>query len=243
MRSEQSAVSNDCIFSGPTGVRGLDTLHLPNTEMEELQLLLTADGLLPNEKFCPICSPNQPLPLSEFGICRARPDGKNLYCKSCIRKKVTESRRELKEYRATRKQRQLNLLEGGVGEIKTDEKAVRTHSRKLSPTERVKLAIEGGARTQKAIALEKCLSKDAIGDALAELLLWTREIKTELVNDTRIYSLNTDKAAILEALPTPTNQPQSVSVLMSARKPDVRAGFASIRGLMPARITGQRKVG
>ncbi len=50
---------------------------------------------------CPICS--QQLPLSEFGVCRARKDGRNLYCKSCIRKKVTESRRALKEYRSARK--------------------------------------------------------------------------------------------------------------------------------------------
>ena len=41
--------------------------------------------------------------LSEFGVCRARKDGRNLYCKSCIRKKVTESRRALKEYRSARK--------------------------------------------------------------------------------------------------------------------------------------------
>src|SRR5437773_5596863 len=52
-------------------------------------------------KNCPICS--QHLPLSEFGVCRARKDGRNLYCKSCIRKKVTESRRALKEYRSARK--------------------------------------------------------------------------------------------------------------------------------------------
>src|ERR1700704_3641021 len=52
-------------------------------------------------KNCPICS--QQLPLSEFGVCRARKDGRNLYCKSCIRKKVTESRRALKEYRSARK--------------------------------------------------------------------------------------------------------------------------------------------
>ena len=52
-------------------------------------------------KNCPICS--QQLPLSEFGVCRARKDGRNLYCKSCIRKKVTDSRRALKEYRSARK--------------------------------------------------------------------------------------------------------------------------------------------
>src|SRR5438045_6786799 len=52
-------------------------------------------------KNCPICS--RQLPLSEFGVCRARKDGRNLYCKSCIRKKVTDSRRALKEYKSARK--------------------------------------------------------------------------------------------------------------------------------------------
>src|ERR1700737_4742989 len=53
-------------------------------------------------KHCPICS--QVLPLTEFGICRARKDGHNLYCRGCIRKKVTDSRRALKAYRSIRDQ-------------------------------------------------------------------------------------------------------------------------------------------
>ncbi len=53
---------------------------------------------MPDAKQCPICS--QVLPLTEFGICRARKDGRNLYCKDCIRQKVTESRRALKAYKS-----------------------------------------------------------------------------------------------------------------------------------------------
>jgi hypothetical protein len=34
-------------------------------------------------KQCPRCE--ESLPLSEFGICRARKDGLNLYCKRCVR--------------------------------------------------------------------------------------------------------------------------------------------------------------
>src|SRR6195256_2367758 len=52
-------------------------------------------------KHCPIGS--QELPIAEFGVCRARKDGRNLYCKSCIRNKVTQSRRALKEYKSARK--------------------------------------------------------------------------------------------------------------------------------------------
>jgi hypothetical protein len=44
--------------------------------------------LAPDVKHCPICT--QELPISEFGICRARKDGRNLYCKSCIRKTESE---------------------------------------------------------------------------------------------------------------------------------------------------------
>src|SRR5215217_2866434 len=57
--------------------------------------------LSPEIKHCPICAND--LPISEFGICRARKDGRNLYCKSCIRQKVTQSRRALKEYKSARK--------------------------------------------------------------------------------------------------------------------------------------------
>src|SRR6186713_3381907 len=57
--------------------------------------------LPPNVKHCPICSLD--LRITEFGICRARKDGRNLYCKSCIRQKVTQSRRALKEYKSARK--------------------------------------------------------------------------------------------------------------------------------------------
>src|SRR5215467_8393619 len=56
----------------------------------------------PQVKHCPICS--KELPITEFGICRARKDGRNLYCKSCIRKKVTDSRRAQKAYRSLRQQ-------------------------------------------------------------------------------------------------------------------------------------------
>ena len=58
-------------------------------------------ALPPGIKHCPICA--NELPVSEFGICRARKDGRNLYCKSCIRNKVTQSRRALKEYKSARK--------------------------------------------------------------------------------------------------------------------------------------------
>jgi hypothetical protein len=59
----------------------------------------------------------------------------------------------------------------------------------LSPTERIKEAIKAGPKTQKEILDYTKLSKDEIGEALADLLLWTHEIGTKTVGDTRLYFL------------------------------------------------------
>ena len=171
-------------------------------------------------KNCPICT--QDLPLSEFGVCRARKDGHNLYCKSCIRKKVTDSRRALKEYRSARKRYVSQPIGDGTGS--SDGNCPRILS-KLSPVERVREAIRKGATTQKEIAQETRLGKDEIGDAIANLLLWTREIKTEMVDNTRVYSLNESAMSALreEKLPVPK------------RKRDVPSSFSALQGLMPGR--------
>jgi hypothetical protein len=176
-------------------------------------------------KNCPICS--QQLPLSEFGVCRARKDGRNLYCKSCIRKKVTESRRALKEYRSARKRYVSHpLLE--TSPLDGDSPSSAGYTRllsKLSPVERVREAIRKGARTQKEIAQETRLGKDEIGDAIANLLLWTREIKTQIVDNNRLYFIN--GSADLPIREETLNIP--------GRKGDVPSSFSAVQGLMPGR--------
>ena len=167
----------------------------------------------------PICC--QQLPLSEFGICRARHDGRNLYCKSCIRKKVTDSRRALKEYRSARKRGSQVTSEHVEG-----DSCSATYPRmlnKLSPAERVKEAIRKGAKTQKQIRTIAKLGDDEVGEALANLLLWTREITTEIVENTRHYYLNEAEASPLREQAIP------------ARKRDVPSSFSAIQGLMPGR--------
>ena len=179
-------------------------------------------------KNCPVCS--QQLPLSEFGVCRARKDGRNLYCKSCIRKKVTESRRALKEYRSARKRYVSQPLaeHSGTSPLDGDSPSSVNYTRllsKLSPVERVREAIRKGARTQKEIAHETRLGKDEIGDAIANLLLWTREIKTQTVDNNRLYFIN--ESSELPIREEALNIPQ--------RKGDMPSSFSALQGLMPGK--------
>jgi hypothetical protein len=98
---------------------------------------------------------------------------------------------------------------------------------KLSPIERVREAIKQNARTQKEIAQETKLGKDEIGDALANLLLWTREIRTEVIDNTRMYFVNESPQL---ALSTAEGGPR-----VPRRKPDVSSSFSVLQGLMPGK--------
>lgn len=187
--------------------------------MEEL------DG---SAKTCPIC--REELRLLDFGVCRARKDGRNLYCKSCIRKKVTESRRALKEYRSARKRYVSQPLSehAGTSSLDGDSPSSGGYTRllsKLTPVERVREAIRKGARTQREIAQETRMGKDEIGDAIANLLLWTREIKTQTVDNNRLYFIN-------ESSDLPIREE---AVNIPRRKGDVPSSFSAIQGLMPGK--------
>ena len=181
-------------------------------------------------KICPLCS--QALSLSEFGICRARKDGRNLYCKSCIRKKVTDSRQALREYKSARKRCvTLQTLDSNDVSLADESHSAAQHVRivsKLSPIERVREAIRRNARTQKEIAQETKLGKDEIGDALANLLLWTHEIRTEVIDSTRMYFIN-------ESLQLPFSSAEDGGPRVPRRKPDVSSSFSALQGLMPGK--------
>ena len=183
-------------------------------------------------KKCPRCE--ESLPLSEFGICRARKDGLNLYCKRCIRQKIAISRQALREYKKAR------VKHGGAGNTDRTRLAIDAKStlssrriarmlRKLSPADRVREAIRFGAHTQKEIAQVTKLPKDEVCDALANLLLWTREIRTQIVRHQRMYFVNEAMEELAKAHGAGLKRKRSwnpsfssVGVLMPGRKPSAK---------------------
>ena len=181
-------------------------------------------------KRCPRCE--ESLPLSEFGVCRARKDGLNLYCKRCIRQKIAISRQALREYKKARvKHGPTTSPKSPVtldGKTAFSSKRIARMLRKLSPADRVREAIRCGAHTQKEIAAVTKLPKDEVCDALANLLLWTREIRTQIVRHQRMYFVN-------EAL-------EELAKLQAAakRKRSLNPSFASVGVLMPGRKPSAR---
>jgi hypothetical protein len=191
-------------------------------------------------------------------VCRARKDGLNLYCKRCIRQKIAQSRQALREYKNAR------IKHGATigpdkSRVSIDAKSgfsprrIARMLRKLSPADRVREAIRCGARTQKEIAHVTRLPKDEVCDALANLLLWTREIRTQVINHTRMYFVNEVAEELVKAREAAEAKRKglnpsfsSVGVLMPGRKPSAKGKKRSLKttaGVAPKekgayRITG-----
>ena len=178
-------------------------------------------------KRCPRCE--ESLPQSEFGVCRARKDGLNLYCKRCIRQKIAQSRQALREYKNARIKHGATVVPDR-SRVSIDAKSgfsprrIARMLRKLSPADRVREAIRCGARTQKEIAQVTRLPKDEVCDALANLLLWTREIRTQIINHTRVYFVNEASEELLRAREA-----------AEARRRSLNPSFSSVGVLMPGR--------
>src|SRR5205809_6692614 len=160
-----------------------------------------ADVVIVELKRCPRCE--ESLLLSEFGVCRARKDGLNLYCKRCIRQKIALSRQALREYKKARVKHGSTATDrsrlGINSKSALSSRRIARMLRKLSPADRVREAIRCGAHTQKEIAQVTKLPKDEVCDALANLLLWTREIRTQIVRHQRMYFVNEDMELLAKA--------------------------------------------
>jgi hypothetical protein len=141
----------------------------------------------------------------------------------------------MREYKTARNRHGVNLL-GKRSLAETNEAPAEFSAgyvarmlKKLTPAERVREAIRGGARTQKQIAHETKLAKDEIGDALAHLLLWTHEIRTKMVSSTRMYFLNEaveDHTVLVDG-----RNPGSIFDLT----PESDPSFSSLHVLMPGK--------
>ena len=191
-------------------------------------------------KRCPRCE--ESLPLSDFGVCRARKDGLNLYCKRCIRQKIAQSRQALREYRNARI-RHGSTVEPEKSRVAIDAKSgfsprrIARMLRKLSPADRVREAIRCGAETQTQIAQVTRLPKDEVCDALANLLLWTREIRTQVIDHTRRYFVNEASEELTRARQAAEAKRKrgfdpsfsSVGVLMPGRKPSAKGKKRMVR--------------
>jgi hypothetical protein len=192
-------------------------------------------------KRCPRCE--EALPLSEFGVCRARKDGLNLYCKRCIRQKIALSRQALREYKSARSKHGAVAVKSRVtldAKSGFSPRRIARMLRKLSPADRVREAIRCGARTQKEIAAVTKLPKDEVCDALANLLLWTREIRTQIVNHMRMYFVNEvmeelEKGVSAKSKRGLTPSFSSVGVLMPGRKPSAKGKKRSTKASADSR--------
>src|SRR5437667_9334530 len=102
-----------------------------------------ADVIIVELKRCPRCE--ESLPLSEFGVCRARKDGLNLYCKRCIRQKIALSRQALREYKSARSKHSGSSATKSRVALDTragfSPRRIARMLRKLSPADRAREAV------------------------------------------------------------------------------------------------------
>lgn len=150
-------------------------------------------------KTCPRCE--RELPLSAFGVQRSREDGRNFYCRRCVNLMSKTRRQETKD-RAIDcgRQRTLALRDRVFEAIRNGARtqteiaiAVEDFGYKLKKalqSDRIRSRLLndqcGMSLTKSELEHQKWLLTDAIGEALA-LLLLKREIRTTIANGVRIY--------------------------------------------------------
>jgi hypothetical protein len=108
----------------------------------------------------------QMLPLSHFPKNRNRQDGHCLYCRECILRRVHESRARKREAKLARKEARALLPEV-------------PRKPNITSAERVRQAIERGAKTREAIQRVTHLDYDSLGDLLVEMIWESKVIRIE----------------------------------------------------------------
>ena len=135
-------------------------------------------------RFCPMC--DAMIPITEFGISRARKDGLNRYCRPHTRQQVYEFRQRHKGYRQAEWQRKNAALTAARQNSVEPEPALPPSTTDLV----FEFLQQHGEATQKQIHNSTKLALGAIDIALTELLITRRVISTRALSDhTRIYFL------------------------------------------------------
>lgn len=126
----------------------------------------------PKAKACGRCRVEKPI--KHFGICRARKDGHNLYCKSCVIDIVHAQRDRKRAMKRARKRAQDNAKQE-LAEFQRKPNIVSpiVHT----PLSKVWFAVQNGHRTRMEIKNATGLDFDAIGDALATLAFDRNDIR------------------------------------------------------------------
>jgi hypothetical protein len=128
------------------------------------------------------------LPQARFGVRRASKDGLNTYCKNCIHNKIKEGRLRDRERRANIKA----LLDS-----KPLTECV-TPKQRAAGLIKEALRAAAGPLTQEELRRGTHLGRETLCDALAELILWQREVRSLVVGERRVYLLARTGAAIRE---------------------------------------------
>lgn len=133
---------------------------------------------------CPRCE-RLGLTEKDFGICRARKTGRNLYCRTCARESVEAGRQRVREYKASRIKIAVPAPVGVL--VPMSPRRIARLLRKLTPTDRVLEAIRSGVDTYTEIARATKLPQDEVGNQIADLLLVRLEIGTDDRSGERRY--------------------------------------------------------
>lgn len=125
------------------------------------------------------------LPVKEFGICRARPSGRNCYCRVCAMLKMRSHRLRQRQREAAREE-----------VLKTAKPVIdlplpsRSRNQPLSLEDEIaRFVRKVGICTYIEIEREfKAISsKEEIGLCIADLLLHAKTITSTVIGDTRFY--------------------------------------------------------